>query len=84
MRTKFSDKYSVDELGDRCFPIACLVCAIVAVIYVAMCIANPWNIVLVPLVICGLLLVGCLFLMCACSLSVGLAKLIYLLEGADE
>lgn len=81
--TKFSDKYTVDELTDKCFPWAAAIAAIGIAIWIAMCIADLWNIVLVPIAVCALILVGCVFLMIACGLSVGIAKTIYLLEGKD-
>lgn len=84
MRTKFSDKYTVDELSDKCFPWAAAIAFVGIAIWIAMCVADPWNIVLVPLGISVLFLIGAIFLMVACGLAIGIAKVIYLLEGAEE
>lgn len=84
MKSKFSDKYTIDELSEKVFPWACAICLVALIVYVVMGVADPWNFILVPFVVLGLLLVGCVFLMLACGMATGIAKLIYFLEGADE
>lgn len=80
-RPMLQDKYTADEFEDKIFPY-CVGGAIVLVLmYIVACIINPWNILLVPLVGCGLIFVIlCVGLLACC----GAEKIRQIIEFVTE